>query len=164
VTFIVDSSVALSWCFEDERTAATHALLERIAEAGALAPQHWPLEVLNGLMMGERRKRNDAAVRRRLGGLIRDLPVSLDAETTIQAWDVSRLPPNTIGLRLMTRSILNWRGARTCRWRRSIAHCVVRLPLWACHCWASDPAWPGSPWWSNPSSARSGRFVPAPCD
>ena len=62
MTFIVDSSVALSWCFEDEHTAATHALLERIAEAGALAPQHWPLEVLNGLMMGERRKRIDAAV------------------------------------------------------------------------------------------------------
>ena len=62
MSFIVDSSVALSWCFEDERTPVTQALLERIAETGSFAPQHWPLEVLNGLMMGERRKRIDTAL------------------------------------------------------------------------------------------------------
>jgi len=27
--------VALSWCFEDERTPATKALLERVGETGA---------------------------------------------------------------------------------------------------------------------------------
>ena len=32
--FVLDSSVALTWCFEDERTATTDALLERVTDAG----------------------------------------------------------------------------------------------------------------------------------
>ena len=84
MSFVVDSSVALSWCFEDERTPATTAPLERIGETGAEAPQHWPAEVLNGLMMAERRQRIDAARRRQLAGFLSDLPIALDPETTIQ--------------------------------------------------------------------------------
>jgi predicted nucleic acid-binding protein len=87
VSFIVDSSVALSWCFEDERTPATKALLERVAETGALAPQHWPLEILNGLTMGERRGRIEPSKRQRLVDFLRDLPITLDTETAVQVWD-----------------------------------------------------------------------------
>ena len=36
MSLVVDSSVVLSWCFEDERTQATRALLERVGEAGAI--------------------------------------------------------------------------------------------------------------------------------
>src|SRR5574340_366957 len=86
MSLIIDSSVALSWCFEDEHTAATVALLDRIAEAGAAAPALWPLEVLNGLAMAERRGRLDATRRYQLAGFLRDLPISLDHETASQAW------------------------------------------------------------------------------
>jgi predicted nucleic acid-binding protein len=86
VTFVVDSSVALSWCFDDERTPATRALLERIGETGASAPQHWPAEVLNGLMMAERRQRIGPDQRRRLADFLRDLPIVLDVETVDQVW------------------------------------------------------------------------------
>ncbi len=55
-----------------------------------MAPQHWPLEVLNGLMMAERRKRLDRPRRRRLADFLRDLPVTLDPETTIQVWATTR--------------------------------------------------------------------------
>jgi len=87
VTFVVDSSVSLSWCFEDERTPATRALLERIGETGGIAPQHWPLECLNGLLMAERRRWLDAPRRRGLAAFLRDLPIMLDAETASQTWD-----------------------------------------------------------------------------
>jgi predicted nucleic acid-binding protein len=90
VSFVVDSSVALTWCFEDERTPATTALLHRAGETGATAPQHWPLEALNGLMMAERRKRLDAAHRQHLAGFLRDLPITLDAETAIQVWTTTQ--------------------------------------------------------------------------
>jgi predicted nucleic acid-binding protein len=86
LSLVVDSSVALAWCFEDEHTAATLALLDRVAENGAVAPVLWPLEVLNGLLMAERRKRLDAARRQRLSGFLRDLPVTLDRETAAQSW------------------------------------------------------------------------------
>lgn len=86
MTFVVDTSIALSWCFEDERTPETLALLVRIGESGAFAPQHWPTEVLNGLMMAERRKRVTRDQRRRLGVFLRDLPITLDEETIAQVW------------------------------------------------------------------------------
>jgi predicted nucleic acid-binding protein len=90
VSFVVDASVALSWCFEDERTPATKALLERAGETGAVAPQHWPAEVLNGLMMAERRQRIDADRRRHLGDFLRDLPVALDPDTASQLWGATQ--------------------------------------------------------------------------
>ncbi len=86
---VVDSSVTLTWCFEDEQTAASLALLEQVVEHGAVAPAVWPLEVLNALVMAERRKRVDAAQRQRLTGFLRDLPIALDAETAAQAWSAT---------------------------------------------------------------------------
>ena len=90
MTFVVDSSVALSWCLEDERTPATKTLLERIGEAGAVVPQHWPAEVLNGLMMAERRKRIDAGRRRQLAEFLHDLPLAVDPDTTVQLWGATQ--------------------------------------------------------------------------
>jgi predicted nucleic acid-binding protein len=86
VSFVVDNSVALTWCFEDERTPATAALLEQVAELGAQAPMLWPLEALNGLLVAERRGRLDASRRQRLAGFLRALPITLDIDTASQAW------------------------------------------------------------------------------
>jgi predicted nucleic acid-binding protein len=55
-------------------------------ETGAVAPLHWPLEALNGLLMAERRQRLYAARRRRMVGFLHDLPVTLDPETASQVW------------------------------------------------------------------------------
>lgn len=89
MSFVLDSSIALSWCFEDERTPATRALLVRVGVAGACAPALWPLEVLNALAMAERRSRIDAERRQRLAGFLRDLPVTIDEETASQVWAVT---------------------------------------------------------------------------
>jgi len=86
VSFVVDNSVALAWCFEDEQTAGIMALLDRLSETGAAAPTLWPIEALNGLLTAERRGRIDGAVRRRLAGFLRDLPIRIDDEMASQAW------------------------------------------------------------------------------
>ncbi len=86
MSFVLDNSVALTWCFEDERTPATTALLERLSETGAFAPMLWPLEALNGLLVAERRGRLDAAKRRVLAGFLRDLPVTIDDRAATEAW------------------------------------------------------------------------------
>lgn len=62
---VIDSSIALSWCFEYERTPATQTLLERIGDHGGVVSQYWPVEVLNGLMMAKRHRRADATQRRK---------------------------------------------------------------------------------------------------
>lgn len=66
MSFVLDNSIALAWCFADEQTAAIMALLERVTATGAVAPQLWPIEALNGLLSAERRKRLDAARRQQL--------------------------------------------------------------------------------------------------
>ena len=86
MTLVVDCSVTLTWCFEDERTPATLAVLDRIADVGAIAPMLWPLEVLNALATAERRQRITAAQRHQLSGWMHNLPIKLDTETAAQAW------------------------------------------------------------------------------
>jgi hypothetical protein len=71
---------------------ATAALLDRVAETGTVAPQHWPLEALNGLMMVERRNpRLDAAHRRPLVRFLCGLPIMLDAETAKEVWSAPKI-------------------------------------------------------------------------
>jgi predicted nucleic acid-binding protein len=56
--FVVDASVALAWCFEDESSTLAEGLLERLRRGDqVVAPAHWPTEILNGLLVAERRKR-----------------------------------------------------------------------------------------------------------
>jgi predicted nucleic acid-binding protein len=48
--FVIDASVALPWCFADEATEATNALLTRLRTSDeAIVPAHWPLEVANAI-------------------------------------------------------------------------------------------------------------------
>jgi len=91
VSFVLDNSVALTWCFEDERTPATVALLRQVGETGAFAPLLWPLETLNGLLVAERRGRLDASRRRRLADFLHALPIRLDDQTASQAWSATVL-------------------------------------------------------------------------
>ena len=86
MSFVLDRSVTLSWCFEDERLEATDALLKQVVESGAEAPSLWPLEILNALSMAERRRRINADRRQRLCGFLHDLPVNIDVETASRAW------------------------------------------------------------------------------
>jgi len=56
--FVADASITLSWCFEDEATAWTDSLLDRLRSGDQIiVPAHWPTEVSNGLLMALRRKR-----------------------------------------------------------------------------------------------------------
>lgn len=83
---VINSSVALTWCFDDEATPETDALFERVRDEGAVVPGLWRLEVGNVLLQAERRGRIDGGdVKARLD-LIGDLPISVDEETGLRAW------------------------------------------------------------------------------
>lgn len=82
---VLDCSVALSWCFEDEASDATDALLETIRDEGALVPNLWALEFGNVLLQAEKRGRISAAdIATRLS-LISSLPIVVDPETDRRA-------------------------------------------------------------------------------
>jgi predicted nucleic acid-binding protein len=83
---VVDASIALTWCFEDEASAETDALLARIRDHGAVVPALWHLELANVLLQAEKRGRITAAdVATRLD-IIAELPIAVDRETTARAW------------------------------------------------------------------------------
>jgi predicted nucleic acid-binding protein len=106
LTLVLDSSTALTWCFVDEQTPESLALLEQVVEGGAAAPSLWPLEVLNALLAAERRKRLDGAQRQRLSGFLRELPVALDADTSTQAWSATMRLAEVHGLTVYDASYL----------------------------------------------------------
>ncbi len=55
---VVDASVTLSWCFPDEQTPLSLQVLNRLnAGEEALVPAFWSVEVLNSLLVGEKRGR-----------------------------------------------------------------------------------------------------------
>ena len=85
--FVIDCSVAVTWCFEDEATAASDELLDRLGDEPAAAPAIWPLELGNVLVMAERRGRIDAAQLAEFVALLRELPVAIDEETPQRALD-----------------------------------------------------------------------------
>lgn len=54
---VIDASIALTWCFREEATAATIAFRVQLERASAIVPRHWFLEIANALAMAERRQR-----------------------------------------------------------------------------------------------------------
>lgn len=100
MSFVVDSSIALTWCFADEATEAADALLVRLVHDGAHAPSLWPLEVLNVLMAAQRRGRMSSQERQERIALLHALPITIDTETAAQAWTISNLLAERHGLTL----------------------------------------------------------------
>ena len=85
--FVIDCSVAVTWCFEDEATPASDGLLERLGAEAAAAPAIWPLELGNVLVMAERRGRVNATQVAEFVSLLRELPVAIEEETPQRAFD-----------------------------------------------------------------------------
>jgi len=79
--FVLDTSVTMSWCFEDEANAYADAVLESLIHVKALAPAAWPLEISNVLAVAERCGRIDKAGSVRFINLLMQLPIMVEVET-----------------------------------------------------------------------------------
>ena len=83
--FVVDASVALAWCFDDEATPATRALLDRFELEQAEVPSLWHLELANALALAERKRRITPSRSSEFIALVAALPIATDAETSTRA-------------------------------------------------------------------------------
>lgn len=73
--FILDCSVAIAWCFEDETTAYTESVLNSLKETTAIVPKLWYIEAANVLLMAQKRGRiNDNGIFHFLS-LLEKLPI-----------------------------------------------------------------------------------------
>ena len=75
--FVLDCSLTMAWCFEDEQTEQSQALLERLAHDEAVAPSLWALEVTNVLLVAERRGRLTAARAEGFAAVLKRLPITV---------------------------------------------------------------------------------------
>ena len=76
--FVVDNSVVMTWCFQDEVNHYADAVLDSLTEFVAIVPAIWPLEVVNVLLVAERKQRLQEADSVRLITLLSQLPILVD--------------------------------------------------------------------------------------
>ena len=80
--FVIDASATLPWCFSDEATPATNALLVRLRTGdAAVVPAHWITEVGNALLVAVRRKRISSQDAYQFLADLESLPIRTDAAT-----------------------------------------------------------------------------------
>lgn len=85
--FVLDCSVGMTWCFGDETNPYSEAVLQDLADTGAVVPSIWLLEMANVLLVAERRKRISKAQSRRFVELLQALPIAVDDVSAARAWD-----------------------------------------------------------------------------
>jgi predicted nucleic acid-binding protein len=76
--FVIDNSIVMTWCFEDEANQYADAVLNSLAGAEAVVPSIWPLEVVNVLLVAERRNRLHESDSVRFISLISSLPIHVE--------------------------------------------------------------------------------------
>ncbi len=79
--FVLDNSIVMSWCFQDEASAYADAVLDALEDSEAIVPSVWPLEVANVLLVAEGKQRLARADTARFVTLVRSLPIMVEDET-----------------------------------------------------------------------------------
>lgn len=86
--FITDASAALPWCFAEEATPWTEALLDRLRGGEeVIVPAHWPIEVMNALVMAVRRSRIDLDRVMRFASDLSALAIRIQPPHTPAVWN-----------------------------------------------------------------------------
>lgn len=84
--FVLDCSMTMSWCLQDETSLRADAVLVTLEAQEAVVPSHWPLEVANVLAVCERRGRVTAARIAEFLSFLGSLPIAVDDRTAENAF------------------------------------------------------------------------------
>jgi predicted nucleic acid-binding protein len=77
--FVLDASVVLTWCFPDENAPMAEHVADMFKHGDtAIVPSFWPHEVLNALLVGEKRKRISRELVRSFFDDLARLPIVLE--------------------------------------------------------------------------------------
>ena len=100
MSIALDASMAMAWCFEDERNPESDVVLDRIITKGAFVPSLWKIEVANSLQVAIRRKRIDRQYRDLALARLQNLPIETDPETSLHVWSAGIELADQYGLAL----------------------------------------------------------------
>ncbi len=85
IAFVLDCSVAMSWCFGDETDVYSDRILDLLAKGEGHVPNLWLFETANVLITAERRGRLTEADSANFVELLRSLPITVDEGSSMQA-------------------------------------------------------------------------------
>lgn len=90
--FVLDCSVTMAWCFDDENSEYAAQVLEHLKTDSALVPRLWHLEVLNVLLVAERKRRITVAESDSFLQSLSILPIETDSmPVTVQDREIIAL-------------------------------------------------------------------------
>ena len=88
---VVDASLTAAWCFEDEETEYARDVLSRAETISFFVPAIWPVEMVNVLLVNERRKRITPADTARAVTLFNELAIQVDRPPSLQPFAATLL-------------------------------------------------------------------------
>jgi len=97
--FVVDASVALAWCFPDEDAPVAHTVATMLRRGDtALVTTFWPHEVVNALLVGEKRKRISPKLAATFLSELAVLPIVLVPSSTVDVFNRIQFVAREYGL------------------------------------------------------------------
>ena len=84
--FVVDASLTLSWCFEDEATPYSRSVLATLETTYAVVPALWSFEVANVLACAERKQRITQEGVAEFLETLRRLPIQIERREALWLW------------------------------------------------------------------------------
>ncbi len=79
--FVLDASITAAWCFEDQSTLYTDAVLRAVIKgADIVVPAIWRVEIANLLVVAERRKKIAAEKSQRFIQELQKFEITVDIE------------------------------------------------------------------------------------
>ena len=84
-SFVLDCSITMAWCFDDESNDYTDTILDNFKKSTAIVPTIWPLEVANVLLLSKKRKRITEIQSANFIDALSALPISVDPSTSTKA-------------------------------------------------------------------------------
>ena len=79
--FVLDCSIAISWCLVDENDNYANAILAMMPDSEAYVPGIWSLEIANTLLIAERRNRITTEQSELAIALLQSLLIHVDEST-----------------------------------------------------------------------------------
>jgi predicted nucleic acid-binding protein len=87
-SFVIDSSIGFSWIYPAQASRSTESLLQQLdAGANVVVPELWFLEIANGLLVLQRRKKLSAGERKEALNTLVALNLIVDDESGKRAFD-----------------------------------------------------------------------------
>lgn len=83
--FVLDCSVAISWCMTDENDTYANAIWNLMSENEAIVPTIWWLEIVNVLIVAERRQRITETQTAQELSMLQSLPIVVDTNADQQS-------------------------------------------------------------------------------